>query len=151
MRLIVTNLYATDFYAWTQEQATLLRQGKLDYIDVVNLIEEIESLGKQQKQELKNRLGVLLGHLLKWDYQSDRRSKSWKYTIQEQRLQILDLLEQNPSLKPYQEEAVSKAYQLGLLLVGRETSLDPKELPSQCPYTLDRILDISFPEDLESI
>ena len=147
----MTNLYATDFYAWTQEQATLLRQGKLDYIDVVNLIEEIESLGKQQKQELKNRLGVLLGHLLKWDYQSDRRSKSWKYTIQEQRLQILDLLEQNPSLKPYQEEAVSKAYQLGLLLVGRETSLDPKELPSQCPYTLDRILDISFPEDLESI
>jgi len=61
------------------------------------------------------------------------------------------LLEQNPSLNPYQEEAVSKAYQLGLLLVGRETSLDPKELPSQCPYTLDQILDASFPDDLESI
>jgi Domain of unknown function DUF29 len=141
----VTNLYSTDFYAWTQEQANLLRQGKVDYIDVINLIEEIESLGKQQKQELKNRLGVLIGHLLKWNYQSNQRSKSWKYTIQEQRLQILDLFEQNPSLKPYQAEAISKAYQLGLLLIGRETPLDPKELPSQCPYTLDQILDNSFP------
>ena len=147
----MTNLYLTDFYAWTQEQANLLRQGKVDYIDVVNLIEEIESLGKQQKQELKNRLGVLIGHLLKWNYQSNQRSKSWKYTIQEQRLQILDLFEQNPSLKPYQEEAVSKAYQLGLLLIGRETPLDPRELPSQCPYTLDQILDDSFPDDLEYI
>lgn len=147
----MVNLYSTDFYAWTQEQANLLRQGKLDYIDVINLIEEIESLGKQQKQELKNRLRVLIGHLLKWNYQSNQRSKSWKYTIQEQRLQILDLLEQNPSLKPYQEEAVSKAYQLSLLLIGRETPLDPKELPSQCPYTVDQILDASFPGDLESI
>jgi Domain of unknown function DUF29 len=145
------NLYSTDFYAWTQEQATLLRQGNLDNIDVTNLIEEIESLGKQQQQEFKNRLGILMGHLLKWEYQPTQRSKSWKYTIQEQRLQILDLLEQNPSLKPYQAEAISKAYPLGLLLVGRETPLDPKELPSQCPYTIDQLLDASFPADLESI
>lgn len=147
----MSNLYLTDFYAWTQEQTNLLRQGKLDYIDITNLIEEIESLGKQQKQELKNRLGILIGHLLKWNYQPNQRSKSWKYTIQEQRLQILDLIEQNPSLKSYQEEAVTKAYQLGLLLMGRETPLDPKELPSQCPYTLDQIIDTSFPDDLESL
>ncbi|NJK27926.1 MAG: DUF29 domain-containing protein [Coleofasciculaceae cyanobacterium SM2_3_26] len=146
----MTDLYATDFYAWTQAQANFLRQGKLDYLDVRNLIEEIESLGRQQKQELKNRLGVLIGHLLKWDYQPDRRSKSWKYTIQEQRLQILDLLEQNPSLKPYLEEAIAKAYPLGLLLVGRETPLDPKDLPDRCPYAGDRLLDASFPEDLET-
>ena len=145
------NLYSTDFYAWTQEQANLLRQGKLDHIDVVNLIEEIESLGKQQQQEFKNRLGILIGHLLKWDYPSDSRSKGWKYSIQEQRLQILDLLEQNPSLKSYQEEAIAKAYQLGLLLIGRETSLDPRQFSNQCPYSLDRLLDPAFPEDLESI
>jgi len=142
------DLYSTDFYAWTQEQVDLLRQNKLDRIDVINLIEEIESLGKQQKQELKNRLGVLIGHLLKWNYQPNQRSKGWKYTIQEQRLQILDLLEQNPSLRPYQEEAVSKAYQLGLLLIGRETPLDPKDFPSQCPFMIDQILDTSFPDDL---
>jgi len=119
------NLYTTDFYGWTQEQVNLLRQRKLDYIDIDNLVEEIESLGKQQQQELKNRLGVLIGHLLKWQYQPNRRSKSWKYTIQEQRLQIIDLIEQNPSLKSYQNEAISKAYQLGLLLVGRETPINP--------------------------
>ena len=152
----MVNLYSIDFCAWTQEQADLLRQGKLDQIDVTNLIEEIESLGKQQQQEFKNRLGVLIGHLLKCrdqsnQHQSNQRSKSWKYTIQEQRLQILDLLEQNPSLRPYQEEAISKAYQLGLLLVGRETPLDPKEFPNQCPYTISQILDASFPADLESL
>jgi Domain of unknown function DUF29 len=146
----VTSLYSTDFYAWTVEQANLLRQCKTDRLDLVNLVEEVESLGKQQRQELKNRLGVLLAHLLKWEYQAAQRSKSWKYTIQEQRLQILDLLEQNPSLKPDQEEAISKAYALGLLLVGRETPLDPQELPSQCPYTLDQILDASFPDDLDA-
>lgn len=147
----MVNLYTTDFYAWTQQQANFLRQGKLDDIDIINLIEEIESLGKQQKQELKNRLGILIGHLLKWNYQPNRRSKSWKYTIQEQRLQIIDLLEQNPSLKPYIEEAITKAYQLGLLLIGRETSLNPKELPIQCPYTIEQIIDTSFPADIESI
>lgn len=147
----MANLYATDFYGWTQEQSGLLRQGKLDYIDLPNLIEEIESLGKQQQQELKNRLGVLIGHLLKWEYQSNRRSKSWKYTIQEQRLQIIDLIEQNPSLKSYQHEAITKAYQLGLILIGRETPLNPKQLPSQCPYSFEQITDISFPEDLDSM
>jgi hypothetical protein len=144
----VANLYETDFYAWTQEQANWLRQGKTDCLDVENLVEEIESLGRQQKQELKNRLGVLIGHLLKWQYQASHRSKSWKYIIQEQRLQIVDLLDQNPSLKSYQDEAIAKGYQLGLLLVGRETPLDPKTLPNQCPFTLEQLFDDQFPDDL---
>ena len=143
------DLYETDFYAWTQAQASFLRQGKIDQLDVVNLVEEIESLGRQQTQELKNRLGVLIGHLLKWQYRASHRSKSWKYTIQEQRLQILDLLDQNPSLKSYQDEAVAKGYQLGLPLVGRETPLEPKTLPRQCPFTLEQLLDDQFPQDLD--
>ncbi len=143
------NLYETDFYGWTKEQAQLLQSGKWHNLDITNLVEELESLGKQQQQELKNRLGILIGHLLKWHYQPDHRSKSWRYTIQEQRLQILDLLAQNPSLKPHQAEAISKAYQLGLLLVGKETPLDPKNFPSQCPYTLEQLLDSNFPEDLD--
>lgn len=145
----MANLYETDFYAWTQEQANLLRLGKTGHLDVENLVEEIESLGRQQKQELKNRLGVLIGHLLKWQYQVSHRSKSWKYTIQEQRLQILDLLDQNPSLKSYQDEAIAKGYQLGLLLVGRETPLDPKTLPGQCPFTPEQLFDDQFPDDLD--
>lgn len=147
----MASLYETDFYAWTQEQADLLRLGKTDSLDVVNLVEEIESLGRQQKQELKNRLGLLIGHLLEWQYQAHRRSKSSKYTIQEQRLQILDLLDQNPSLKSYRAEAVAKGYQLGLLLVGRETPLDPKTLPEQCPFTPEELFSDEFPEDLDAL
>lgn len=74
-------LYEADFYAWTQEQARLLRNQQWSQIDLPNLVEEIESLGKQQRQELRNRLSVLLGHLLKWEYQPQRRSRSWLATL----------------------------------------------------------------------
>ncbi|MBV9385502.1 MAG: DUF29 domain-containing protein, partial [Chroococcidiopsidaceae cyanobacterium CP_BM_ER_R8_30] len=77
-------LYEQDFYAWTQQQVKFLRSGHLQELDIENLIEEIESLGKQQRQELRNRLGVLLGHLLKWYYQPEARSRSWTGTIREQ-------------------------------------------------------------------
>src|SRR5436190_22596228 len=101
-------LYEADFYAWTQEQARLLRNQQWSWIDLPNLIEEIESLGKQQRQELRNRLSVLLGHLLKWQYQPHCRSRSWLATIRIQRSDLTDLLEDNPSLKPYLEEAFRK-------------------------------------------
>jgi hypothetical protein len=101
MTMVTSQLYETDFYAWTLEQAKLLKQGQLNQLDIVNLIEEIESLGKREKQELRNRLGILIGHLLKWRYQSDKRSNSWKATIREQRRRIKEHLEENPSLKSY--------------------------------------------------
>ena len=136
-----TTLYDQDFYAWTQQQVELLKTGQWKQVDIENLIEEIESLGKQQRQELRNRLGVLLGHLLKWRYQPEDRSKSWFYTIQEQRQKIQDHLEENPSLKPYLPEAISKAYRYGLTLVGKETPLDPKQLPQVCPFSEFEIFD----------
>lgn len=139
-----STLYEKDFYAWTQEQAKLLLEGKWDGLDVANLVEEIESLGKQQCQELRNRLGVLLGHLLKWEFQSSKRSKSWFVTLREQRREIRDLLEESPSLKPYLPEALQKAYPSGIDLVVRETSLSDRDLPSACPYTLEQVLDAAF-------
>ncbi len=105
-----TTLYKQDFYAWTQRQAELLRAGQLGELDIENLIEEIESLGRQERQELRNRLGVLLGHLLKWHYQPEARSKSWVYTIREQRQEIQRHLKENPSLKPYLREAIAVGY-----------------------------------------
>ncbi len=74
----LSNLYEVDFYAWTEQQSELLVLGKWENLDIKNLVEEIESLGKQQKQELRNRLGVLIGHILKWEYQPSFWSKSWK-------------------------------------------------------------------------
>jgi predicted nucleic acid-binding Zn-ribbon protein len=136
-----TTLYEQDFYAWTQQQTDLLRSGQLAQLDVENLIEEIESLGKQERQELENRLGVLLGHLLKWHYQPEARSKSWFYTIKEQRNKINRLLTQNPSLKPYLPEAITFGYEDGLLLVGKETPLDPNQLPQSCPFSNEDIFE----------
>jgi hypothetical protein len=144
---LAANLYEIDFYAWTQEQSTLLSRGQWQSLDIENLVEEIESLGKQQKQELRNRLGILIGHLLKWEFQSESRSKSWKATIVEQRDRITFHLKDNPSLKPYLDQAVVEAYKLALSLVVRETPLDYSGLPSECPYTIAKILDPDFPEN----
>ncbi len=141
-------LYDLDFYAWTQQQADLLLTGKLEFLDRVNLAEEIECLGKQQRQELRNRLGILIGHLLKWDYQPERRGKSWKATIREQRRRIIEHLDDNPSLKPYLLTAIALAYQDAIDLVVRETTLDDDDLPQVCPYEIEQIFDSAFPFEL---
>ncbi|MFB2836025.1 DUF29 domain-containing protein [Floridanema evergladense] len=133
------NLYETDFYAWTQKQVELLRQHQLDCLDIENLIEEIDSLGKQQQQELVNRLGVLLGHLLKWEYQPSKRSRSWVATIREQRRKIAKLLQKNPSLKPYLEEAIQESYPDGVDLAVRETLMEYRTFPSEVSYTWQQI------------
>ena len=98
-------------------------------------------MGKQQRQELRNRLGVLLGHLLKWRYQPEGRSKSWRATINEQRQEIQRHLKENPSLKPYLLEAIEIGYQDGLNLLDRETPIDPKQLPQVCPFSEFEIFD----------
>lgn len=87
------SLYDTDFYAWTQEQAQLLKLQKWDELDLPNLIEEIESLGKRERAKLRNRLSLLIGHLLKWQYQVSTRTRSWLMTIRVQRIDLLELLQ----------------------------------------------------------
>lgn len=140
-----SNLYEADFYAWTLEQSKLLQEGDFKHLDTINLVKEVESLGKQQRQELENRLAILIGHLLKWDYQPEHRSKSWKATIREQRRAILRLLQENPSLKPYLEEAIIYAYESGLDLVVRETPLDYPDLPAEPVYTAEQLRNPDFP------
>lgn len=143
-----TNLYETDFYAWTVEQSQLLKAGAWQQLDISNLVEEIESLGKQQRQELRNRLRVLLGHLLKWEFQPAKRSKSWRISIREQRREITLLLKENPSLKPYLNEAIVAGYASGVDLALRETNLDDHDLPTICPYSPEQIFDPNFPTTL---
>lgn len=138
------NLYETDFYAWTQEQVALLRHHQWHQLDLENLIEEIESLGKQQRQELRNRLSILIGHLLKWEYQPQYRSRSWLSTIRVQRRDILRLLKDNPSLKSYQNEAILEAYENGKDLAMGETNLPIETFPKNCLYSLAEILDNQF-------
>lgn len=139
-----SELYETDFYAWTQEQVTLLKDQHWDQLDRLNLIEEIETLGRKERKELRNRLGLLFGHLLKWQFQPEKRSNSWLGTIREQRIQIKLLLQDSPSLNPYLEEVFLTAYELGLALAIRETHLGEQVFPEACPYTPEQIMNPEF-------
>ena len=136
--------YDKDFYAWTVHNAQLLRAGKLVEIDVLNIAEEIESMGKSEKRELTNRLAILLAHLLKWKFQSARRSNSWKYTIKEQRIQLDDLLEESPSLKKLLEKRMNHAYEHAVVIAVKETGLDEKKFPKICPFTFKQCLNQKF-------
>ena len=118
----MNTLYNSDFYGWTKTQAQLLREEKWEILDKLNLIEEIETLGRQERRELTNRLALLLGHLLKWQHQPEKRSNSWLATIREQRTQINRILADSPSLKSYLEEAFSLSYQDGINLAVKETN-----------------------------
>jgi hypothetical protein len=140
----MANLYETDFYAWTQQQAKLLKTKAWDELDTANLVEEIESLGRKERQELRNRLGILIGHLLKWQYQPQYRSNSWLATIREQRRRLQDLLLENPSLQPYLAETLDRAYQDGVDLAVRETNLPYEAFPPTCTYMLEQVLNAEF-------
>jgi hypothetical protein len=141
---MTTRLYDTDFYAWTLEQVSLLQSQQFAQLDLANLIEEIESLGRKERQELRNRLGVLLGHLLKWQFQPEQRTNSWVGTIREQRIQIKFLLKDSPSLKPYLEQTFADAYELGVALAIRETLLNEEVFPEVSPYRLEQSLNPQF-------
>ncbi|MDX2271644.1 MAG: DUF29 domain-containing protein [Cyanobacteriota bacterium] len=142
-------LYDQDFLAWTEEQARLLGSQQWGSLDIQNLIEEVLSLGKQQRQEFRNRLAVLLSHLLKWQYQPALRSRSWIATIEEQRIQLEILIEDNPSLKGSLDDLLAMGYRLGIQQAVRETNLDQATFPANCPYRFEQIMDPDFlPEDI---
>ena len=134
------SLYDQDFYQWTQEQAALLKAGALSQLDIENLTEEIESMGKSQKKELISRLVVLLMHMLKWDHQSDKRGRSWLKTIATQRTEIEILLYDNPSLKNELSNTVLKAYRLAVKQASTETGLGIGSFPLNCSYTIEQIM-----------
>src|ERR1700676_5586789 len=140
--------YDDDFFAWTQEQARLLRDGELADIDVENLAEEIESMGKSDRREIRNRLIVLLAHLLKWQFQANARSTSWSGTIIEQRQQIDSVVADSPSLRQVVPQALDNAYASARRLASAETDLPEAVFPITCPYTPEQILSEGFlPED----
>lgn len=136
--------YEDDFYGWTIGNISLLRQRKFNEADMDHIIEEIESLGRSNRRELVSRLGVLIAHLMKWEYQSDLKNKSWKGTIVRQRIDIKDVLEENPSLNSQIDEILVKAYKYSLAILEEETPLDLKSIPQTCPYTVQQCLDDDF-------
>jgi hypothetical protein len=139
-----STLYETDFYAWANQQAALLRSGQLAGADIANIAEEIESIGKTEKRELVNRLTVLLTHLLKWQYQSSIQSNSWRVTIGTQRLDIADHLADNPSLKATLDESMARAYRKAVAAATIETGLPEKAFPTKCPWSFEQATDTGF-------
>jgi len=139
--------YEDDFYAWTIEQSRLLRAGELSEIDVANIAEEIEGMGRSDRRELRSRLAVLVAHLLKWRHQPGARSKSWSATIDEQRLQIEEVLTESPSLRPKAATMLSDAYAIARARAIAETGLAEEAFPELCPFKPDEVLSRAFLPD----
>jgi predicted DNA-binding ribbon-helix-helix protein len=136
--------YDADFYSWTIAQSAALREGRWTELDLAHLAEEIEDLGKEQFSKLESALRLILMHLLKWDLQPDRRSRSWVISIRRERMNYLDVLRDNPGLKPRRDEALDRAYGRARLDAAEETELPMKHFPVECPYTFGDILDRSI-------
>ena len=133
-------LHDRDFYGWTLQQATLLREGRLSEADIDHIAEELESMGASERRELTNRLAVLMAHLLKWQFQPELRGNNWRNTIDVQRFDVKELLEENPTLVAKLNERMEKAYSKSLLLVVRETGLSKQVFPPVCPFNADQLL-----------
>ncbi len=139
-------LYAQDFYAWTQATAHLIRTGKWYDLSLEALAEEVESLGARDHRELRRRLQRLITHLLKWQYQPSKRQTghSWRSTIRTQRLEIAELLAQSPSLRRTVPEALSARYGLAREHASVQTHLPLLTFPESCPWSVEQVLDDTF-------
>ena len=139
--------YETDFYGWVFDQAEFLKAGRFVDLDLEHLIEEIESMGRREKRTLESRLIVLLQHLLKWQYQPMRRGRSWQSTIKVQRNRMIEVVEDNPSLKPKIPEILHTAYSSAVLGAASETGLDENVFPEQCPWSYAQVCDNTYYPD----
>jgi hypothetical protein len=136
--------FEADYAQWCAEQGALLREGRLSDLDRENLAEEIESWGRSDKREIGNRLGTLLLHLLKWQFQAEKRKAGWLMTIREQRYQIENLLDESPSLKAYPGQRLGREFKMARLKAADETGLTEQNFPADCPYSMSDILDHDF-------
>ena len=137
-------LYEQDLFAWTQQQVNLLTHQRWHELDVENLIDELEGMARRDRREMINRLIILIAHLLKWEFQPDHQSGSWRGSIQEQRLQLNGLLEDSPSLHQQFIESLEKAYPQAVKLASKETEMPTTKFPNECPYELAQLLDEDF-------
>ncbi|MFB2937262.1 DUF29 domain-containing protein [Aerosakkonemataceae cyanobacterium BLCC-F154] len=148
MTIAIKSLYEQDLCLWLQANINLLKEGKFAEIDLENLLEELESMVKSEKNALKSNLRVLLMHLLKYKYQQEKRTNSWLYTILEHRKRIRDAFQISPSLYRFFEEIFNESYQDARELAAGETGLSIKIFPPESPFTVEEVLNPDFlPDD----
>ena len=136
--------YETDLYAWTQAQAAALRAKKWEILDLANLAEEIESLGHEQAHAVESHLAILLMHLLKWRYQPTRRSRSWRLSIRNARIEMRKRLRRSPSVRPELPTILLDAYTDARKLAMDDTGLPLATFPETCPWNLEQLQDEDF-------
>ena len=142
--------YDNDFSAWIQYTAQLLRERRWDEIDLEQLIEEVEDLGKSERSAIKSQLDRVLLHLLKWELQPQRRTDSWLDSITDARNQIERTIEDSPSLRRYPMEQLDACYQRARRRAAKQTGLPLSTLPAECLYDIDQVLDEDFmPEEAD--
>ncbi len=141
-----STLYSQDFLQWTQGQIDSLRHGRWSDLDIENLIEELEDLGRSEQRELGSYLRVLMMHLLKWQYQPERRTASWQITITNCRDSIQDCLEDAPSLQQFLNDADwrQKYYRRAHRDAAKETQKALTTFPEECPYLLEHLVSANW-------
>ena len=133
-----------DVYGWAVHTAQLLRDKKMNEVDFDGILEELEELGISNEHALISRLALVISHLLKWQFQPNMRGHSWIYTIKIQREDIKIHLRKNPGLKGKITEILEDAYRSAILKAAKETELDEKTFPTECPYTFEQLIDDTF-------
>jgi hypothetical protein len=139
-----TLLYEQDFYSWIQQHIVLLKEARFNELDINHLVEELEDMGKSNKRELESRFIILIAHLLKWQYQVEMRSNSWRCSIIEQRVSINYLLKKVPSLKNAISESIVEAYPDAVEIAVAETKLPISTFPTECNYAKESLLNSEF-------
>ena len=134
-------LHETDFHAWTERQAALLRSGDLDLVDIANIVEEIETLGRSERAALKSAYRLIALHLLEIITQKERVSRSWLGTIAREREHAADILHENPSLRPQRDELFAAGYRAARKEAQAQTGLPPSAFPTEPPFTLAEVED----------
>lgn len=143
--------YATDFNLWTQRTAQLLREGQWHEIDLEHLIEEVEGLGKSERRGIASQLTRLLLHLLKWQFQPQRRSDSWLDSITDARTQINLAVQDSPSLQDYLTEQLEQSYQQARRKAAKQAGMPLSVFAEECLYPIDLVLKEDWlPEEEES-
>lgn len=141
------SLYDQDFYQWIETTAAQLNAGNLGALDLPNLIEELEAMGRREKHDLESNLRIVLLHLLKYKYQHNKRSKSWLSTIREHRIRIRKALQSSPSLHRFMEVIFDETYQDSRKLAADETGLLIENFPLDTPFSLAEALNEEFLPD----
>src|SRR4051812_19816091 len=135
----LAELYAEDETAWLDRMAELVRQRRLTELDLDNLTEYLSDMARRDRREGKSRLGGLMAHLLKWGFQPDHRSRSWRATIVSQRQELAELAG-GGVLRNYAEAVLAAAYENTVELAAAETGMDIGKFPAECPYRLEQLL-----------